>query len=294
MLSHTEIHPTGVSNVALGFFDGLHLGHHAVISAAFMQSGRTNTVLSIGDPVRLGGKMLLERFERDRVLVSWNTDVLFCPDFAKLRGMSGEQFVADILHSQLNAGCVACGFNYTFGAGGRLGAKDLARLCADYGIECVIVDEVSVDGATVSSTAVRSYMALGDMGAVTAMLGRRWAYTLPVVHGQQLGHTLGAPTINQLFDDSVLLPRFGVYASLATVDGEQRCSVTNIGVKPTVGGVKQPLSETWILGYSGDLYGKPVRVELAGFIRPEQRFSGLDELKAQIHADAEAAAQILK
>lgn len=113
------------------------------------------------------------------------------------------------------------------------------------------------------------------------MLGHKFGYCLEVVHGRQLGRTIGIPTINQAFPENFCLPKFGVYASLVTIDGKEYRGVTNIGVKPTVGSDK-PVSETWILNYSGNLYGKKVDIRLLDFVRAEQKFASISELKNQI------------
>lgn len=290
------------SCVALGYFDGLHLGHRSVIGQAFGDGG-TNVVLSVGKAYRtvpyIGGTVtdtaiLLEN-ERARILDEMGADILVSPRFEDICRMSGEEFVEEILCRKLNAQKVACGYNYRFGRDAKCDAATLKMLCEQRKIECVTVPEVRCDDVAVSSSVVRRALLRGDIDLVNRLLGRRYGYQIEVSHGRQLGRELGAPTINQVFPEGLLLPRFGVYASI-TYTGENdapQYAVTNIGVKPTVGS-EVPLSETWIPEFSGDLYECSVRVELLHFIRAEQRFDSLEVLKNAIQRDAACAREAAK
>lgn len=273
--------------VALGCFDGIHLGHRAVINSAFSGSG-TKTVLSVGKKAE---KPLLSETELCDQLERLDTELCIKPDFDRIRNMTGEEFVRDVLHDRLHASRVACGENYRFGVGASCGVDELEHFCRAHGIECEVVPLVVTDKGIISSTAVRAALSSGDIGTVNTMLGRRYGYCLPVVDGQHLGRTLGTPTINQQMPEELYMPRFGVYASVSLADGVWYSSVTNIGVRPTVG-ADSPVSETWMSGYSGNLYGSKVRVELVEFIRPERRFDSLDELKMQIICDGERSLSI--
>jgi HAD superfamily hydrolase (TIGR01509 family) len=145
------------------------------------------------------------------------------------------------------------------------------------------------DGVAVSATAVREAVVTGNMPRAAALLGRPFTVCLPVSHGNHLGHTLGFPTVNQVFPADAVVPRFGVYASLVVIGNKQYPAVTNVGVHPTVSGCASPQAETWISEYEGDLYGTVLSVELIEFLRPEQRFDGIDSLKSQIERDKIAA-----
>lgn len=278
------------SCVALGFFDGIHAAHQAVINSAFEGCG-DKIVLSIGGSGKTLSGALLTARETERQLAALGAEFFLTPDFDSVKDMSGEQFVAEILCEKLHAVRVACGFNYRFGAGAACGAEDLLRLCKKYGIECSVVPPVEIDGKPVSSTAIRTALAQGDIVRANSLLDRRYGYTLPVVDGQHLGRRLGAPTINQGIPQGLIVPKFGVYASISRAGGVWYSSVTNIGVRPTVGS-DAPLSETWLSGFSGDLYGQQVRVELVDFIRPEQKFDSLDSLREQITRDGDTAVKI--
>ena len=152
---------------------------------------------------------------------------------------------------------------------------------------------LEVDGETVSSTRIRALVQQGDVAAAERLLGRPFGYDFEIVRGRQLGRTMGTPTINQVFTEGFVLPRFGVYASLVSLNDGDYYGVTNVGVKPTVG-ADAPLSETWIPEYHGEeLYGENIRVDLIDFIRPEKKFSGIEELQNNILQNAETAKKII-
>ena len=280
--------------VALGNFDGLHIGHMAVLHGA--QQARTAgllpTVLLFSSHPQevLTGEAppeLLQPSARDALLAELDLTVRKM-DFAAIRELSPEQFFREILCNSLNASLLCCGYNYRFGKGGKGDAKLLEQLCAESGVSLFTAPQVDYDGAPVSASRIRRCLAQGELPQVNAMLGRAFGYTLPVVSGDRRGRLLGWPTINQIFPPGFILPRLGVYVSEVTVEGERRVGVTNIGSRPTFGGT-QPRSETCILNYSGDLYGQEIRTELRQFLRPERKFANEEELKACIAQDARAA-----
>lgn len=154
-----------------------------------------------------------------------------------------------------------------------------------------VVDTVCYKGERVSATRIRDAVERGEMADAAAMLGRPFGFEFEVVHGNRIGRTIGTPTINQHFPEHFILPRFGVYASCVHIGGRTYCGVTNVGVKPTVGS-DRALSETWIPDFSGDLYGKTLRLELLAFIRDEKKFANLDALKAEIRRNEKQARKI--
>ncbi len=282
--------------VALGSFDGVHIGHMDVLrqavncrteglrTAVFTLSGLIGTAKS--------GKQLISDARQEELFQSLGFDFLYRIDFTSVRDMCPEEFVREILHEKLRAQVVCCGFNYHFGHKGVGDSTLLTRLCAAYGIRVVVVPPRSCDGDTVSSTRIRTLLTQGDMAAVRRLLGRPYTIAFPVVHGRKLGRTIGLPTINQPIPAEFVLPRFGVYASSTVIDGRSYHAVTNVGVKPTVGS-DGPLAETWIIGFAGDLYGRTVPVELVTFLRPEQRFASVEELRRQILRDGAEAEKAL-
>ena len=246
--------------VALGCFDGVHLGHQAVIQAAQGEScERTVFTFADGRTVKSGAPRLMTFEEKCRLLAELGTIHLIAPPFEAVRSYEPERFFHAILREKLGAEVIACGENYRFGKNAAGTADTMRRLCETEGIACHIVPPVMVEGKIISSSRIRQALADGCAEQAGDMLGRRFRYEFEVVHGRELGRTLGTPTINQLFPEGFLMPRRGVYASMTEWNGRTYGSVTNIGVKPTVGS-PVPLSETWIAGFSGNLYGQRVRV----------------------------------
>lgn len=282
--------------VALGSFDGIHRGHMDVLRqalackkegycpAAFTLEGLIGTA----KPVR----RLLSRERQAEILNMMGFERLYRVDFESVRQMSPEDFVRQILHEQLGARVVCCGFNYHFGYKGAGDTAALQALCEAYGIQVRIAPPCMEDGEAVSSSRIRKLVEMGDMQTARKLLGRPYAIDFQVVHGRALGRTIGLPTINQPFPGDFALPRFGVYASSVRIDGKQYHAVTNVGIKPTVGS-DGPLAETCIFGFSGNLYGRKVPVELLAFLRPEQRFSSVEHLRRQIIRDGQEAEKIL-
>lgn len=273
--------------VALGNFDGVHLGHRRLFDA--LGDDLPRAVFTFSDLKQ--HDLLCTLDEKLRLIAACSVEYAYIVDFAEVRDLSAADF-ARRLALDLHVRRAVCGFNFTFGAGGNSGAADLCRLLAPYDVETVVVDSVAVDGETVSSTAIRRRLCDGDALGAAELLGRPFGYTLPVIHGRALGREMGYPTLNQRIPDCLLVPRFGVYASFCTVEGEAMPAVTNIGVRPTVGG-DFVCVETHVLGFDGDLYGKSVTVELRDFIRPEHRFDSVEALFTRVAEDAAEAKRIL-
>lgn len=279
--------------VALGLFDGVHLGHRAVIDAALAQreNGLTATVFTFEPECVLrksGGSSgyIYTRTEKEILLREQiGVDDIVSPPFEQLCSLSGEKFTREVLSGQLNAAYVCCGDDFRFGRNAACGARELTDYGRRYGFAVEVVSPVEYGGSAVSSSRIRELLQSGDITAANELLGSAYFINATVTDGNHIGRTIDFPTINQEFAEGQLVPRYGVYSTHANVGGRVLPSVTNVGVKPTVGGVDRPLAETHIIGYSGDLYGKNVDVCFSGFIRPERKFGSLDELKAQIAAD---------
>ena len=288
--------PSCPRSVALGLFDGLHPAHRQVIlsAAADIEDGTSLSVYTF-DPSTLFTKtidgLLCDAAEEEHLLNLLGVDELFRVDFATVQHLSPTDFVHKILKEQLGAVQVSCGYNYRFGYRGEGDTALLTALCAEEGIAVTVVPEVDIDGIPVSSTAIRAAIADGDMALTRRLLGRPYCLHTPVVEGQRLGNRLGFPTINQVFPDGFALPRFGVYASCVEIEGDTYPAVTNVGIRPTVG-ADTPLAETHIIGFTGDLYGISPRVYPLAYLRPEQKFASLEDLKAQIDRDVAAAATL--
>ena len=278
--------------VALGIFDGVHIGHRAVITRAVGVEGTVSAVFTFEQPPWALPKdaawELISPDAKNRVLESLGVEELFRADFAAIRHLSPREFVRDVLRGALHARVVSCGFNYHFGKDGAGNADMLRTLCEEYDIQLRLVEPVQVDGLPVSASRIRRFIEQGEVQQAARMLGRPFAIDFPVVGGQKLGRLLGTPTINQPLPPHFIRPKFGVYAASVEVDGRVTHGVTNVGIRPTVG-ADAPLAETWIADFSGDLYGRPVPVSLVKFLRPETKFDSIEALQKQILKDAAAA-----
>ena len=284
--------------VALGYFDGIHLGHRAVIGAAAQcrSQGLAPAVFTFAKTPKRGTESeQLLCFERKvELLEEIGIEILYIIDFESAREKTPEQFVAEVLKGVFNAKRVFCGYNYHFGKNGSATGAELKTLCEKYGITAQFKSPVMIDGEPVSSTKIRAAIKDGDIKTADKMLGRDFAVISRSIEGSHIGSSIGTPTINQRFRSDSVLPKFGVYASEVILDGEKHIGVTNIGVKPTVSDANTPNCETWMPLYGGgELYGKRIEVRLKEFIRPEKRFDSLDELKKAIKADGEKAVNIL-
>lgn len=278
--------------IALGIFDGVHIGHRAVISRAVGMEGTSPAVFTFSQPPwelpKDNAYELLSMENRIIAMESLGVAEMFEADFEQIREMTPEEFVRIVLHEILNARRVCCGFNYRFGKNCAGDAALLTQLCGQYGIETIVIGAILVDGEPVSASRIRRHIEQGEVQDAARLLGRPFTINFEVVGGQHLGRLLGTPTINQPLPDHFVRPRFGVYASSVEVDGKVTHGVTNVGVRPTVG-APAPLAETWIPTFSGNLYGKKVPVSLISFIRPEVKFDNIEELQKQIIRDEKVA-----
>lgn len=276
------------TTVALGCFDGMHIAHRKVVSAILEPDAYSVVVKILGK----SGESF-STLEQDLcVLEEMGVQRVLLLELEKIRGMAPQEFVDRILCQGLKADKVACGFNFHFGHNGKGDAKLLYELCAVKGIAVRVVPQVSRDKEPVSTTRLKNLLAQGDVGKVAQLLGRPYSYDFEVVDGEKRGRLMGTPTINQHFPPSFVIPRRGVYASRVLVDGQYYAGVTNIGVKPTFKG-SFCLSETWIPGYDGNLYGKRVPVSLMAYLRDEKKFDSAGELMEQIQRDGRKAKEFL-
>ena len=279
--------------VALGLFDGVHLGHRAVINAALAQkkNGLSSLVFTFEPDCVLrkaGGTQgyIYTKTEKEILLCEQiGVDEIVSPPFERLCCLSGEEFADEILCRQLRAAHVCCGNDFRFGKNAACGANELMDFGKRFGFEVEVISPVEYGGSIVSSSRVRELLLKGDITLANELLGFNYFINAEVSNGNHIGRTINFPTINQEFSDGQLIPKFGVYSTLTNVGGKVMPSVTNVGVKPTIEGVRRPLAETHIIGYNGDLYGKSADVCFKSFIRPEMKFASLDELKAQINKD---------
>ncbi len=297
--SVADCQPCGRGAVALGFFDGLHIGHAAVVSRtlSYQQEGLCPCVFTFtmdgGHPAaKSTANALTTERQKEQLLESWGVRLVLCPDFSEFHAMEPEAFVDEVLVRRLNANAACCGEDFRFGKKAAGDVGQLAALCQARGIRLDVVPPVTFEGERVSSTRIRHLLGEGRVADANRMLGRAFGYDFTVVRGKQLGRKLDSPTINQRLPDGFVPLRHGVYASVSFAGGAWHPSVTNIGLRPTVEDTTAVNSETYICGFSGDLYGARVEVRLLAFLRPEQRFPSVEALRARIHADAEASVPI--
>lgn len=288
--------PSERTAAALGYFDGLHLGHMGVIGAAIKQrelNGLRPAVFTFNCDTTLPKFKSPEdiiSFENKRELLERiGVEYMFAPDFAEVCGLPEEDFVKEILVKKLNAGFACCGKNFRFGLGGHGTPDSLKSIGKKHGISVEIVEDVCLDGELISSSHIRELIRSGDIKEANRLLGYELWFRLPVVRGNGLARTMSYPTINQIIPSTNIIPKFGVYVSFVEVDGRQYRGITNIGIRPTVASGGGTVMETHILDFSGDLYGRNIAISLCAFLRPERKFSGLEELREQIALDIKDA-----
>ena len=285
---------------ALGFFDGVHRGHQALLGACVSLAGsagaeaaaitfdRHPRALFTQDPPPLISTAASRRLLLGRYGITY---VKQYPVIPEVMGMPWEDFLTSLLE-EAAAGFV-CGDDFRFGRRNEGNAAGLVKFCEDRGLHCVIVPEQSVDGKRVSSTYIRSQIECGDMETAKRFLGHPHIVSGVVVPGKQLGRTLGIPTANIRLEEGLVVPKFGVYACRVTIDGKSYSAVTNVGTRPTVSGVGVTV-EPWILDFDGNLYGQEITLEFHRFLRPETKFDGLEALKTQINRDADTTRNYFK
>ncbi|MBP0961101.1 MAG: riboflavin biosynthesis protein RibF, partial [Oscillospiraceae bacterium] len=260
--------------VALGMFDGVHLGHRAVFERAesFDEHGAEAAVFtfdseSLGDKHGKSYRYVVPNSLKLDMIRQAGIKNICCADFSELRNYEAEEFVKVVLAGKMNAVKVVCGPDFRFGRGAAGNVDSLRKYGAKYGFEVSTVDPVVVDGNVVSSSRIRELLSEGDVKKANALLGYRYKIKRSVEDGNHIGRTIDFPTINQSFEEGQLIPAYGVYATSVVIDGKQYDGITNIGVKPTVEKECKPLAETHILGFSGDLYGKTLEVSFSDFLR---------------------------
>ena len=283
--------------IALGFFDGVHLGHGALLRRAAEEAkkrGCESAVFTFDRPpkeVITGIPCPLINSPEDRAELVKRLycidEMIMVPFDDEMRTTPWDRFVTDILVGRYGAVHLVAGHDHHFGHRNQGSPELLKEKCAELGLGCDIIPAVTLDGVTVSSTHIRKLLEEGDVETARAFLGHPHVLTQTVGHGRQLGRTIGIPTANLVAPPHVLLPKRGVYAAKITLpDGRAFGGVTNVGVRPTVNNGQDVTVEPWILDFDGDLYGQAIRVEFFRRLRDERKFESLDALRSQIETDA--------
>ena len=279
---------------ALGFFDGVHLAHQALLqqcSALAEQYNCTPGVVTfLGHPDTLVSgvtpPLINTAADRTRLLRQFGMEaVVELPFDRTLMSMDYRSFLK-MLVNKYNAGGFVCGHDFHFGRRGEGDAQKLTAFCQEERLAMAVIPEQKIDGITVSSTYLRSLLEQGDAETAAKFLGHRHILTGTVVPGKKLGRSLGTPTANLVLPKGVLIPKFGVYICRCHIDGAAYPAVTNVGTRPTVEGSYVTV-EPWILDFEGDLYGKALTLEFYKFLRPERKFASVEELRLEILKNGE-------
>ncbi len=289
--------PVG-SGVALGNFDGVHLGHKKLIETlvakcrkmgipamVYTFKGHSSEVI-FKRPV----KLVMDSQQRLDCFSEIGADGVFLEDFTgEYAGLSPEEFVENVLVKKLNAKLVVVGYDYSFGQKGAGTASDLVSYGDRYGFKVIVLPPVIIDGEKVSSTLLRSYVGKGELSEFVKVAGRSFCVSGKVVKGRQVGRQLGFPTANILPEENLILPPFGVYATETKIEGEdvKYKSITNVGKNPTFHGDRPCTVETHIIDYNKDLYGKKISVDFIKPIRGEMKFSSPEALIERMTQDVE-------
>lgn len=277
---------------ALGFFDGVHRGHQALLEecdrlarqhncgrAAITFDAHPQSLFTQMPPMLINSvsdrEMLLKEYHIDHVRILPVTPAVMSQPWQLFL----EELVCD------GAAGFVCGDDFRFGHQGQGDAEKIRTFCGEKSLPCVIVPEQSLDGVRISSTYIRQLIEQGDMENAHRFLGHPHRLSGTVIAGRHLGRTIGVPTANILIPPGVVVPALGVYACRCRVDGAYHIAVTNIGSRPTVEG-HQVRAESWILDFDGDLYGKELTLEFYKFLRPERKFPSLEELRSEIQKNA--------
>ena len=286
---------------ALGFFDGVHIGHAALLQEcrrlADAQGCKATAVTfsSHPDTLVLGRTPSLINTIEDRIRLlkaHGMDDVIVLPFDKKMQTMFWQDFLDSLVESYGAAGLV-CGHDFRFGNRGIGNAALLQSYCEERGMPCAVVPEQKLEEVTVSSTHIRSLLEEGRVEEANRFLGHPHVLTGEVVSGRRLGRTLGIPTANLLIPEGVVQLRYGVYACKAIVDGQTLLAVTNVGNRPTVGGHRVTV-EPWLLDFDGDLYGRVITLQFHAFLRPERKFDSLEELREEIQKNAAQTRKIFE
>ena len=278
---------------ALGFFDGVHIGHQALLTACRRLADEKGcnagvvTFTTHPDTLVSGKTPLLINTSQDRKQIlteQFSMDTVVEIPFNKtIMNTHWAKFLENLVH--FGAEGFVCGSDFRFGAGGLGTPKKLNAFCNKRQLSCAIVPQQMVDDIRVSSTYIRRLLENGDMQQANRFLGHPHILSGEVITGRKLGRTLGIPTANIALPEGVVCPKLGVYACKAYVENKEYLAVTNIGNRPTVGGHHTTV-EPWLLDFEGDLYGKNLTLAFYEFLRPEQKFPSLEALTAEIQKNA--------
>ncbi len=283
--------------IALGFFDGVHTAHGALLRRVKEAAAERNAVpaaftFDCHPSARLSGRsvpLLTSVEDREFLMRSqYGMEEILVASFDEMMNMPWEEFITGYLAKEQGAVHVVCGYDFRFGWRGEGNPERLKAKCAELGIGCDVIGAIELDGVRVSSTYIRSLIEQGEMERAAAFLGHPHILSDLVTPGKHLGRTLGFPTVNLHFQPGVIVPAYGVYAAKVYLeDGSEQIAVVNVGVRPTVEEVSQPNVEAFLLDFDGDLYGRRVRVAFYRHLRGERKFPSVEALTREVLRNAE-------
>lgn len=293
LLKETDLPYKDPTAVAVGLFDGIHKGHAELVRDIKQCAGLKSLIYTFDTkPNHAILKNIYTADEKAEIFSSLQVDALYMQPFTEaFSKLSRDEFIEGLVHD-FNAKHITVGFDFRFGRNAEGNAAYLEEQAEKHGYSVCIVPEVACGEGKVSSTLIRAHIERGEMEQTTELMGRFYFIEGRIEKGQHLGSAIGFPTANISTDK--LMPRYGVYATIAQVDGECFPAVTNVGVRPTVSSNGVPNIETFIFDFSGDVYDERMRVNFVSFLRPERAFTDVASLQAQIAQDAAAARNLLR
>lgn len=290
--------------IALGFFDGVHVGHAALMRATVEEAARLDAspcVMSFDrHPASAitGHQVPMINSNQDRIWLMEHyygiEEVVLAEFNDRMKNQPWDEFVEEYLYQELGAVCVITGDDNRFGAKGQGNPERLRQKCTELGIDCRIIGMVEMNGVQVHSTRIRNLLMEGKIEEVNHLLGHPHVLTHRVQQGKKLGTTLGFPTVNLAFPPGVIVPAHGVYATRVHFDDQSYMAVTNIGVRPTVDDGDRVTVEGFILDFNGDLYGREVRMEFYEYIRPERKFPSFEALTREVMHNADQTREFFR
>lgn len=294
--SEVPITSIGKISCCVGNFDGLHIGHKALIDETIMHKGNNKSAIWTFE---VNPKLIMHKDEylllstneqKIKLLSQFGLDYAIFENYTSVYNLSKEDFVNKTLIKECNVIYGVCGYNFKFGYKAEGNSNDFAYLFNKMNIGTTIIPQVTMDGIPISSSTIRSLIEEGNIKIANKMLGHPYSLASYIIKGNEIGRTINFPTINQSIPKNQVIPKFGVYKSNVIIDGYKYSGITNVGTKPTIDEQNQQITiETHIFDFSKDVYSKFAIVELLDFLRPEKRFENLDELKKQIAIDIECA-----
>lgn len=289
--------PSGQTALTIGVFDGVHRGHRELLARAFENDGRPAVVTFDPHPVEvlttgIAPRLITVLDERLALLEEVGVGLVAVLDLADVRYLEPESFVQSVLLERMNAGSLTVGIDFQFGRDRSGDVAFLEKAGAEHGFGVDAIDLVGSDGAQVSSTRIRNLIEGSHIEQANDLLGSRYRLTNRVLHGDERGREIGFPTANLRLPTRKVIPGDGVYATVATLDGQSHIAATNVGVRPTFGGGDR-LVEAYLLDFNDDIYDQDLTLEFVAHLRPELKFDKVSDLIDQMAGDVEQARDIV-